>query len=88
MSDIHELLDDAKKKSEALVNEIEAFKKSRLLHESATESLESMNKALYETVEAIKPFTESRVKRLTTIVLAMGALNTILFLVILILSIS
>jgi len=88
MSDIHELLDDAKKKSEALVNEIEAFKKSRLLHESATESLESMNKVLYETAEAIKPFTEARVKRLTIIVLAMGALNTILFLIILILAIN
>jgi len=84
MNNIHELLDDVKRNSQALVTEIETFKQSKILNEAATESLEAMNKALNKTVEAIKPFTEERVKRLSTILLAIGVLNTLLFLVILI----
>lgn len=86
MSDIHELLDDAQKKSQALVDEIETFKKSRLLNEKATESLEAMALTLSTTLEEIEPLTENRVRKLTIILLAMGAANTVFFFIILLLT--
>ena len=85
MSDIHELLDEVKNKSRALTQEIESYKKAKELNEMVTDSLISMNETLRETAEAIKPFTEQRVRKLSNILLGLAALNTLFFTIIVVL---
>ena len=88
MTDIHELLDDVKEKSKSLVEEIEAFKDARKLNQSATESLLSLNKALHETLNAIKPYTEDQVVKVVRLFAAATAFNGLLLIIILILLLS
>ena len=80
MATIHELLDDTQKQCQSLVEEMEAFKSAKTLNQRATDCLESACEALKKTAKAIEPFTELRVRRLTLIVLAATALNSIMFL--------
>jgi|GEM_PF-1178706 hypothetical protein len=79
MPDIHKLLDECQSQSQALVNEIDKFKKSRILHEKTTVALETTATMLRQTLKEIKPLTEKRVRLLSIIVFSTTALNTLLF---------
>lgn len=79
MPTIHELLDDTQKKCEALVKEMETFKSARLLNEKAADSLDAACAALRNTTKAIAPLTEVRVRRMTIALLAVTALNFVMF---------
>lgn len=79
MSDIHRLLNESKSQCQALVDEIELFKKSRVLHEQATKALESTSAALRETLREVEPLTGLHVRRLFYAIVSATLLNTLLF---------
>ncbi len=80
MPTIHELLDDTKQKSEALVKEMENFKRARELNQKAADALNTTCTALHKTTKAIEPLTESRVRQMTIGLIAITGLNFVMFL--------
>jgi len=80
-------LDECKSKSEALVEEIKTFKQSRVLHQQATEALESTAAALQKTLKEVQPLTEKHVRRLFYVIVSTTLLNTLFFVVVLVLMI-
>lgn len=87
MPDIHELLNDCQVKSQELVDEISAFKESRVLHQKATDALESTAKALQVALEDVKPLAEMQLNRLRIIIVGALALNSLFFLILLVVAI-
>lgn len=81
MPTVHELLDETRRKCQALAQEIEVFKSARELHQKATESLDAACQALATTAAAIEPYTKivGRMRRLTAVFLAGTALNFAMF---------
>lgn len=82
MPTIHELLDNSQKQCQALVEEMKAFKQTRTLNQKATDSLEATCAALNNTAKAIQPFTDERFRKFLIFLAGMSALNTVLFLAI------
>jgi len=83
MPTIHELLGDTQKQCQSLAEEIKAFKNAKTLNQKAADCLEATCEALKKTTEAIKPFTEVRVRRLTLFLMIATSLNIIMFLTVL-----
>lgn len=83
MPTIHEVLDNSQKQCKALVDEINSFKQSRILNQKATESLDATCVALQTTTKAIRPFTELRIRWFMIMIGAATLLNTLLFVIIL-----
>ncbi len=83
MPDMHKLLDECQSQSQSLVNEIETFKESRVLHQQATEALEATAIALRRTLKEMKPLTEKRIRNLSIIILSATLVNLLLFLIVL-----
>ncbi len=85
MPDIHEVLDDAKKKCDTLAKEIEAYKRARELETKSTEALESMVETIKELTDNIAPFTSLEFKKFKRNLLISNAVNVVLILAILLL---
>lgn len=85
MAAMHELLDETQKRCEDLVKEIEGFRSSRVVQEQAASALEAVCAALVETRKAVKPFTDTRIRRLYICVIGCSVLNTVLFIAALVL---
>ena len=83
MPTIHELLDDTQKKCEALVDEMNAFKQARSYNQKIIDSLDSVHRTLQKTTQAIRPFTEMRVRRFKLLIGSLMFLNTLMFMTIL-----
>lgn len=83
MPSIHEVLEDTQKQGQALLDEMKAFKGATSLQQKAAENLEAMTAALNDTAKAIKPFTESHFRRFQIFMVTTVVINTVLFLVIL-----
>ena len=81
--DIHSLLDDCQAKAEALVLEMEEYKSSRELHQTATDGLEAVSKALEEVIDQIRPYSEAKQKRFQTIMIVGTSINAFLLLIVL-----
>ncbi len=64
MPSFHESLSECLSRSKELVGEIEKFKKSRILHQTATTALESTATALRETLKEVEPLTEKRLREM------------------------
>jgi len=85
MPTIHEALDESQKQCKALVDEINTFKQARILNQQAADSLNATCTALQKTTKAIRPFTEARIRWFMIIFGSATLLNTLLFVVILLL---
>ena len=81
MPSIHELLDDTQKQGQALLAEMESFKKAKEIHQDSAESLERICAALEESAKAITPFTESRLRNLQLLLYASMAFNLLLLVI-------
>ena len=79
MPNIQELLDESQKQCQALVDEMKTFKQSRILNQTAAESLDVTCIALQKVAEAIRPFTEDRIRWFMIIIGLATLLNTLLF---------
>jgi len=66
-----------------LVKEMEAFKKARTLNQKAAEALDATCLALRETLKAIKPFTEVRMRWMIIILISATGINFVMFLTLL-----
>ena len=78
MPNIHALLDECQTQCNALVEEIQAIKQSRSLHEKTTAALEAACMAIQETSSQIEPFRDAQIKRIVNGLIAGVALNTLL----------
>ena len=83
MPSIHELLSDTQKQGEALLVEMESFKKAKEMHQDSAESLERVCAALKESAKAITPYTESRMRNLQLLLYASMAFNLLMLIIIL-----
>jgi len=83
MPGIHELLSDTQKQGQALLREMESFKKAKEMHQDSADSLERVCRALEESSKAITPFTDSRLRNLQLLLYASMAFNLLLLIVIL-----
>lgn len=79
MPGIHELLDDSQRKCQSLAEEIKSFKESRVLHQKATESLDATSQTLIATAQAIRPFTNVKMRKFFIFVIIACLLNSLLF---------
>ena len=78
MPNIHALLDECQTQCNALVEEIQAIKQSRSLHEKTTAALEAACMAIQETSSQIAPFRDAQIKRIVNGLIVGVALNTLL----------
>ncbi len=85
MPNIHELLDETKTKADELVRELTSLRNARVLSENLNQTLNTTCGLLQQTVKAIRPLTDQRVKRIQIILITTSILNTLLFLAILLL---
>jgi cytochrome P450 len=84
MPDIHKVLNECQSQCENLVEEISSIKQSRTLHQSATDALESTAAALQKTAAEIRPFTDSRFRKFSIIMMIAAGVNGALLIAVLV----